>query len=509
MSDSLSFPQAQTITFNEIPATRRDPDVLVEVRPNYGNVGLLDFPSRIIVLSQMMTGGGAGTAVANTLYPITAGGQGGQLFGRGSIAAKQIATVRKNNPTTPLFAAAVPDATGATAASVQITCAAATLAAGLGFNVRVGGVVTPVAAPAGSNASAVAAAIVAALAANPDQLVNAAAVAGVVTLTAKNAGLCGNEIGVRITDRSDASAPMMAITVGAAPATKGYLAGGVGNPDMSSLIQLIAATWYTDIIAPWNDANNRAEMAADGVRRYGAMVNLDARFWIGITGSYATVAAYGDLGNCIQMIQVGVRGNQEPGWVWAAAYGAMHAFRLANDPSRQSKGIALVGLTAPDDADQWMPQERDLLLNNGISTWTALQDGTVVIGRAITGYLTSNAGVADAAWLDVMTPAVMTRLRYDWRNYVKLAYPQAKLFPDDSVGAEYDDTAVTPRRMRGTWAKRCLDYERAGWIEGSATTVQQGYFVINANDKNRLDMDVVVTTAGNLIIEAVVLEFAA
>ena len=63
--------------------------------------------------------------------------------------------------------------------------------------------------------------------------------------------------------------------------------------------------------------------------------------------------------------------------------------------------------------------------------------------------------------------------------------------------------------MRGSWAKRCLDYEQAGWIEGSASTVQQGYFVRNASDKNRLDQQVVVTVAGNLIVDATVLEFTA
>ena len=101
---------------------------------------------------------------------------------------------------------------------------------------------------------------------------------------------------------------------------------------------------------------------------------------------------------------VAVRGNKEPAWMWAAAWGAVHAFRLANDPSRQSKGIAVVGLAAP---------------------------------------------------------------------------------------------------------KRCQDYERAGWIDGTAATVQQGYFVINASDKNRLDQQVVVSVVGNLMIEATALEFAA
>ena len=508
MSDSLTSPQPQTITFNEIPGTIRDPNTYVEVRPNYGEVGLLGVPTKAIVLSQMIA---SGTATPGVIYPITGNGQGGALFGHGSVAARQIAKFRLNNTTTPLFAACVADTVGTSIAQLPIVFAGGPLTSGISFTIAIGGTPVNVSVPAGATAAACASAFTASVSQIADLPVAVATdVAGTVTIGTKFGGFCGNEIDVRLTYRSDAAMPQVSIGIGGAgTATQAMMTGGAGSPDISSLIAAIAGQWFTDIIVPWTDATNRGELTAELVRRYGALVNLDARAYVGTVGSYGTVVGFGDAGNCIQLVQVGVRGNLEPGWEWAAAWAGVHSFRLANDPSRQSRGIAVAGLTAPSPGDQWLPQERDLLLNNGISTWTALADGTVVIGRTITGYLTSNLGVADAAWLDVMTPAVMTRLRYDWRAYSLLVYPQAKLFDDDAIGAEYDNTAVTPKRMRATWAKRCLDYERAGWIENTADTVQQSYFVRNANDRNRLDMDVVVQVAGNLIIEAVVLEFAA
>ena len=508
MSDSLSQSDPQTITFNEIPSTLRDPGTRVEIRPNYGDVGLLLLPSKAIVISQMLSGG---LATPGVVYPITAPGQAEQLFVAGSAAAAQINAWLANNTSTPLFAMGLSDPSGAVKASQTILIGTASFAGGFSVTVKIGGFRLPIVIPAGTTQADLQTAIITAVNAMPALLVTAAAVGSTsnVLLTAKNGGLVGNSINVRFSGRSDASMPQVALAVGSTGVPIANLTGGLGSPDITPGLATIAATWYTDIVSPWTDSNNRAVITAEMIRRYGAMVNLDARYWGGLNGSYSTVCSYGDAGNSQHMITVGVRNSVDPDWVWAAAFAAVHAFRLANDPSRQSKGIAVVGITAPEHIDQWTSQERDLLLHNGISTWTALPDHTVVISRTITGYLTSNAGVADAAWLDVMTPSTVSAIRYDFESYVDLVYPQAKLFDDDSIGAEYDNTAATPKRMRGSWAKRCLDYERAGWIEGSASTIQQGSFQRNASDKNRLDMDVVVRTAGNMIVCAAVLEFAA
>ncbi len=509
MSGSLGQTTPQTIIFNEIPASRRDPGVLVEVRPNYGAAGLQLLPSKAVVISQMLA---SGSAQPNTLYPITGPGQAEALFGAGSVAATQVNAWLANNTTTALYAIGVPDAAGSVAASTNVILSPAQFPNGFSVTALVAGFAVPVVIPAGTAQTDLALALVAAINAMPTLPASAALMAGNVsnvTLTAKNAGVVGNDINLRFINRSDASAPVVVIAPSAAGQGPANLAGGLGSPSVAAAIAAISGNWFTDCVTPWTDPVNRPLLAAEGMRRYGALVNLDMRIYSAINGSYATVAAYGDAGNSIQMVTWGVRNEVDPTWSVAAAFGAVHAFRLANDPSRQSKGIAVAGLTAPSSVDQWTAQERDLLLHNGISTWTALPDHTMVISRTITGYLTSPLGVADAAWLDVMTPATMTAIRYDWTDYVKLVYPQAKLFNDDALGAEYDESAATPRRMRGSWAKRCLDYEQAGWIEGSASTVQQGYFVINASDKNRLDQQVVVSVAGNLIVEATVLEFTA
>ena len=521
MSDSLSLgtPTAQTITFNQIPATLRDPRNVAEIRPNYGAIGLQLLPSKALIIGQMLpVAAGVPAATPNAVYPITGPGQAEVLFGAGSVAATMVNAWRLNNTTTPLFAAGVPDVAGAVKASVALDIGAASFSGGFSCTLWGGTVFqAPIVIPAGTVQSDLASAIIAAVTAMPALPFTAALAAGStsnVLLTAKHAGLVGNDIPILITDRSDASAPQVAITLGGQPASSSVatnLAGGLGNPSLATVITNAAGTWFTDIVQPWYDTTNVDAFQAELVRRYGALVNLDARGYLEIGGSYTTVVNFGDASDCIQTVTWGTRGAVDPLWSRSAAKAAIHAFRLGNDPSRQSKGIAILGITAPPAAEIWSGEERDLLLHNGISTTTALSDGTEVISRTVTGYLQSTLGVADAAWLDVMTPATMTAIRYDWLNYVSLVYPQAKLFQDGSVGAEYDDTAATPRRVAGSWAKRCTDYEQAGWIENSAGTVQSpsSIFQINASDPNRLDGQTAVQIVGNLMISATVMEFLA
>jgi phage tail sheath gpL-like len=147
------------------------------------------------------------------------------------------------------------------------------------------------------------------------------------------------------------------------------------------------------------------------------------------------------------------------------------------------------------------------LLRQGISTWNRLADGSVVLERVITAYKVSTLNVPDPAWLDIMVPKTMTRIRYDWAVYVTLLYPRHKLANDDSPAANNNDAVVTPRRMLGSWASRCKLYERQAWIEDVTRTVSESRFERDASDKNRLNGQQQVLIIGNLMVLAAALEF--
>jgi phage tail sheath gpL-like len=52
-------------------------------------------------------------------------------------------------------------------------------------------------------------------------------------------------------------------------------------------------------------------------------------------------------------------------------------------------------------------------------------------------------------------------------------------------------------------------YEQYGWIENSQATAAQSYFVRDLTDRNRLNCRLQYNRIGNLMVEAVSLEFQA
>ena len=78
MSGSLA---AQTIAFNEISYDIRRPSTQIEVAANYQNIGLVGFPTKALLMGQMIAGAGGQPA---TVYQIFRAGQGAALFGQGS-----------------------------------------------------------------------------------------------------------------------------------------------------------------------------------------------------------------------------------------------------------------------------------------------------------------------------------------------------------------------------------------------------------------------------------------
>ena len=94
------------------------------------------------------------------------------------------------------------------------------------------------------------------------------------------------------------------------------------------------------------------------------------------------------------------------------------------------------------------------------------------------------------------------RIRHDWTSYLSLTYPRNKLAPDDSLAAKRDPTVCTPNRAKGSWTARSMTYAANGWIENEVATARESVFVIDPNDRNRLDYRIRYRRIGNLIVDA-------
>lgn len=494
------------LDFDEIPYDWLEPGTYLEVKPNYRNTGLLPYPVRNLIAGQKLA---TGTLAPGQIVEIVRPEQAIALFGQGSIGAEQVVAFRKVNKTQPLFVTALADAGGAVKATGTLTFVGAVSAAVV-LRFKIAGQQVRFTAAAADEVADMATKLAAAINAETSLTVTATAALGVVTVTARHGGEVGNDIDLRVDLAAQPLPAGLTVTVAA-------MSGGTGNPVFQDVLDVVENDWYTAIQHPWSDATNMAAFSDDLARRYQAMSKLDAHGFVGKRGTFGQLGTFGELTNSPFLTCVGLNRSPTSSWVLSAAAMGLASFHLTNDPARQLRSLAVVGVDSPDPVDQFTETEQDLLLRKGISTFDHLPDGTVTVSRMVTTYKVSNLGIADRAWLDIMVPATMSRIRYDWAAYVSLLYPRAKLV-DDEEGAAFvgrtdesdedpGNSVVTPRRMHGSWAARCRLYGDRAWIEDVTRTVKESVFARSADDKNRLESRQQVRIVGNLMTLAGSLEF--
>lgn len=494
------------ITFDEIPFDWLEPGTFLEVRPNYADVGILPYPARVLIVGQKLAGG---TLAEGQVRQVTRAGEAEQLFGAGSIGAEQVNAFRKANTVTPLFVTALEDAAGAVKAAGTVTFAG-TVPAATVLRFRINNRQVRITAGTGDAVADMASALADAINAETALPVTAAAAAAVVTVTCRHGGEVGNEIDLRIDAKAQPVPDGLTVTIAG-------MSNGAGNPDGQTALDAVINDWYTQVQWPWNDPTNMTALAADMARRYQAMSKLDCHAFVGKRGTFGEQITFGALTNSPFITKSGLDRSPSSPWALSAVCCAVATFHLTNDPARQLKSLPLPGITAPDEVDRFIEEEQNLLLQAGISTFDHLPDGTTTISRMITSYKVSNLETADRAWLDIMVPATMSRIRYDWAAYVSLLYPRAKLIADEDTAAFISppgernagegNSVVTPKRMYGSWAGRCRLYADRVWIQQAERTIAESVFQIDPDDDNRLNARQQVKIAGNLMVLAGALEF--
>lgn len=492
------------ITFDEIPYDWAEPGVFLEAKPNYRTKGILDWPVKNLIVAPKLA---AGTIAALTLVEITRPEEAIALFGLGSIGAEMVAAFRKANRNQPLFVMAQADDPGGTAATGTITFAGA-VGAGFVPRFRIAGKQVRFTATAGMTVTQMATALAAAINADTSLPVTATSALGVVTVTSRHKGEVGNEIDMRVDWKAQQLPSGLTATIVA-------MSGGAGNPTLQAALDAVGNTWVTALVHPYADATNMAAAAEWARVRYTAMVKRDVQVYTAKRGTFAQLGTFGELTNSPFLTVTGLKASPTSAWNIAAALMGLCSFHLASDPARQLRSLVLPGVEAPDPIDQFIDEERNLLLGKGISTLTCLDDGTVVLSRVITTYDTSTLGIEDDAWMDIMIPATVSRIRYDWSAYVSLLYPRAKLMDDTSDAAvarpegeeDAGSVVVTPRRMKATWGGRCKLYGERAWIEDVQRTVKESVFQRDSTDRNRLNSRLQIRPIGNLMVLAGSLEF--
>ncbi len=246
--------------------------------------------------------------------------------------------------------------------------------------------------------------------------------------------------------------------------------------------------WFNIWSHPYTDATSLTALETELSSRFGPMRMIDGVAITSVSGNFAAHTSLGSGRNSPHSVIIAQPGSAPlmPPMEFAAEIAALIAIHAAEDPARPLQTLALSRAIAGNEADQFSPEERNLLLFDGIGTTKRTASGGVQIERPITTYQTNSVGADDTAYLDVTTPLTLMYLRYDFRNRMQTAYPRHKLANDDTkFGA--GQAVMTPKLGKAEALAWFLEKEEQGLVENFDQFKRDLVVERNASNPNRLD----------------------
>lgn len=485
-----------SIAFNSISNNIRTPGAYAEIDSSRARRGLPAKTPRVLLIGNMLA---TGTAAANTLLRQFSASQARTDFGPHSILAQMAAKFAAANTSADLYAIGLADAGGGTAATKVATITGPSTAAGV-LALYVAGRAVPVTVTSGLTATQIATAAVAAVNAMPDLPVTAANAAGVLTLTARNKGTPGNDIDVRVGYyREDV------IPAGVAVAIADGVTGAT-DPDVATAIAAMGDEPFDVIVIPWTNSANLTALETELTRRWAPPAQVDGVAFAAARGSQGTLASLGAGRNSRFVSIIGADGGLNPPWEWAASTAGVVAHYGGIDPARPFQTLPLPGILPPLSAAVFTRAERELLLIDGITTFTVDSGGQVLLERVITTYQLDSNSLADTSWLDVNTPLTLSYLRWSWRQRMLSKFPRHKL-ADDGTPAAAGGAIVTPKIAKAETVAWARDMAAAGLVENIDQFIADLVIERDPSDRNRLNTRMAPDLVNQAIVFAAQIQF--
>ncbi len=396
------------IAFDTLPSSIRKPGKYLEFNTKLAVRTLPSNAQNVLIMGTMNS-----TAKQKPLVPVEvfSDDEAAVLFGYGSIAHMMATAAIRANPYIRLSVIGLAEATSGVAASGKVTVSGTATSSGV-LSLYIGTKVVQVAIAKGDTAAESASAL--AFAAFPSLPVTAAADTGVVTLTAKNKGALGNDIG--FSAQSTASSLTVAVTA---------MASGDVDPDPADALAAVYNAGHDVIITPYSAQDDLASLREhlDGVSHA-----LEQRGAIGIYALTSTLSQSTTLAALINSGRISgalLPATKSFPWEVAAAYGAVMASE--EDPARPLNTLALTGIAPPAVEDRLGRMEQESALANGVTPLEVGPGEVVQIVRAISTYTLDAQGVEDVSLLDITTIRSLDYVRKAVRERIALRFPREKL----------------------------------------------------------------------------------
>ena len=355
---------------------------------------------RVLIVAQMITGAPATPGVAS----ISAGvSDAAQKYGAGSQAAIMVGAYRAIDSFGELWVLPLADDVASQKAVGTVTIGGTAAAAGV-LSIYVADVLVPVQVNAGDTATAIAANLNTALQGSTGST-GALSVAStlngaVVTLTARNGGLSGNDlrIGLNLLGTAGAQVTPAGVTVALVQPTN-----GAQNPsNLATELAGLGDRPYDLFVHPYTDAASLTTLKTFFAARWLPIGQLFGHGVSAYRGTYGQAVALGTSVDDPHETIMAISDSSSSPLVWAAQVAAQAEISLRQNPALPVTKVALT-VRPPSDAGRFIFSQRQSLLVAGMATHVVDDSDTVSIERLVTTYTFTGANVPDDSYQQIET----------------------------------------------------------------------------------------------------------
>ncbi|MEO8641759.1 phage tail sheath subtilisin-like domain-containing protein [Pseudomonas sp.] len=489
-----------TVPFSNIPANLRVPLFYAEVDNSQANSGAQT--QRTLIIGQV-------TASGNGVVNVPVLGQGVSdakaKGGLGSMLALMTDAYVRADDFGEVWFLPLADAAGGVAASGTVLIAGTPTATGV-ISLYIAGQLLSLTVTTGELAADIATALAALVNSSSNLPVTAAATTATVTLTAKNKGLAGNEIDLRLNYQGSSSGEA---TPAGLTLTLTQMASGATNPTLDTALANLGDEAFDFIVCPYTDTaslNALKNLLNDKTGRWSYANQVYGHVFAAQRGTVSTLSTAGNARNNQHETIMGFNNSPSPAWIWAADVAGTAAVALRADPGRPLQTLALSTVLAPPSASQFILGERNTLLWDGISTFMVGSDGTVAIENLITTYQQNAFGAADDSYLQVETLFLLMFVLRAQRSLVTSKYSRVKLAANGTRFAP-GSAIVTPNTIKADLIAQYGEMEFNGFVQDAAGFAKGLIVEKNSVNPNRVDVLWPGTLINQLRIFALLAQF--
>ncbi|KAA0547761.1 phage tail protein [Citrobacter braakii] len=474
-----------TVPFSRVPANLRVPLFYVEFDNSMANNATAT--QRTLLIGGMLS---AGSATPGIPERVSSPDAVAVLAGKGSMLHAMMTAYQRNDISGEVWVLPLKDDTAtmqAATGTVQVTAPPSETGVISLYiaGIRVQLTVVPTDTPA-QIASALAA-VINAKTALPVTAIAPAGSPDTVKMTAKNLGLVGNSLDIRLNFQGMPGGESTPADLGL---TITPMTGGVGAPDITGALANTQDRTFDFIVNPYDDTTSLDALKSflsdiDG--RWAWDKQLYGHSFGTTTGTYAQLGTKGETRNNQHETLIGVNKSPTPSYIWSAAITGAAAVSLRNDPGRPLQSLAVQGVLAPALQDRFELSERNNLLYSGISTFTVDDDGTVRIENLITTYQKNAYGDEDDSYLQVETLFNLMFVTRYLRTAVTSKFGRMKLAANGTRFAP-GAAIVTPNVIKADQIAEYQTLEFNGYAQDAEAFAKNIIVEQNAQNPNRVDV---------------------